>query len=361
MERTEYKLDIDASVIRQALSALSVPTEEIFFFDIETTGLSPRVSSLYLIGVCYFDGESAHLAQWFADDYISEKEILFSFLEFTERFSTCIHYNGSTFDIPYLQKKYDAYKLPSPFEGKESLDIYREVRKKKDLFQTPDFRLSTVEKLLGFQREDNFSGKDCIRLYTEFMQKKYFRDKKAGELKNFLLHHNRDDLIGTALCSRFLLYSRYQPVHPRCHIENDMLVITDDTAVPLPFAGEYKRENQWIRFTPDTIVIKVPLYQGTLFHFYPDYKNYFYLPKEDMAVHKSVGIYVDSEFREKATASNCYLKKTGVFLPLPKGFSCGDFPLFQESKKSRRLYLYWENSSFTLKEDFLAEYIRFVF
>ena len=57
---------------------------EIAFFDIETTGLSPKVSSLYLIGMMYFDNEtnSWTLTQWFADNYKSESEILTSFLSF---------------------------------------------------------------------------------------------------------------------------------------------------------------------------------------------------------------------------------------------------------------------------------------
>ena len=44
------------------------------FFDIETTGLSPKASSLYLIGMMYFNQEEEHweLCQWFADDYQSE-------------------------------------------------------------------------------------------------------------------------------------------------------------------------------------------------------------------------------------------------------------------------------------------------
>ena len=49
-------------------------------------------------------------------------------------------------------------------------------------------------------------------------------------------------------------------------------------------------------------------------HFYSDYKNYYYLPKEDMAIHKSVAAYVDHEYREKCKAYNCYVRKTGTFI-----------------------------------------------
>ncbi|MDO4330643.1 MAG: exonuclease, partial [Lachnospiraceae bacterium] len=55
-----------------------------------------------------------------------------------------------------------------------------------------------------------------------------------------------------------------------------------------------------------------------------NYKDYYYLPCEDTAIHKSVGEYVAREARIKATAKTCYTRKSGLFLPqLP------DAPLWQ--------------------------------
>lgn len=44
-------------------------------------------------------------------------------------------------------------------------------------------------------------------------------------------------------------------------------------------------------------------------HFYSDYKNYYYLPKEDMAIHKSVAAYVDHEYRENARRTTAMCAK----------------------------------------------------
>lgn len=49
--------------------------------------------------------------------------------------------------------------------------------------------------------------------------------------------------------------------------------------------------------------------------FYKNYKDYYYLPKEDISIHKSVAFYVDKDYRTKAKAATCYSKKTGKFLP----------------------------------------------
>ena len=65
----------------------------------------------------------------------------------------------------------------------------------------------------------------------------------------------------------------------------------------------------------DSLHFQFPLYKGTLKYFFADYKNYYYLPAEDMAVHKSISSFVDSAHREKATKENCYTKKEGCFLP----------------------------------------------
>ena len=39
----------------------------------------------------------------------------------------------------------------------------------------------------------------------------------------------------------------------------------------------------------------VPMYEEEMKYFYKDYKEYFYLPEEDMAIHKSVSMYVDKD------------------------------------------------------------------
>lgn len=90
-------------------------------------------------------------------------------------------------------------------------------------------------------------------------------------------------------------------------------------------------------FEGKSLSIEVPLWEGTLYHFFADYKNYYYLPKEDMAVHKSVGCFVEPAYRQKATAANCYIKKDGRFLPLPAGTDW-DSPVFSLTRKDKKVF-----------------------
>jgi len=358
MERLEQILTWNKEELNNSLLSLPVSMDSVCFFDIETTGLSPRVSSVYLIGAAFIDGDTLTLIQWFADDYTSEKDILQDFSKTLADFSTVVHYNGSTFDIPYLEKKYQSYQLSSPFDTKNSLDIFRIIKKKKQWFDTPNMKLATMEKLLHFNRRDSFSGKDCIQLYTDFMQKKYFKDEAALRIKSDLLLHNHDDILGTILCSQLLPLVQYKPVNPTYMQTEDSFILTDTITGHFPISLNIKDSEISYSFQDSTLKIEVPLFNGTLYHFFDDYKNYYYLPDEDMAVHKSVGIYVDASHRQKATASNCYVKKTGIFLPLPKKLKWNQFSLFKKDKKDTVCYLDLEEKSLTFSSEMLGEFIE---
>ena len=90
------------------------------------------------------------------------------------------------------------------------------------------------------------------------------------------------------------------------------------------------------------LACNLTLYEGTLKYFYPDYQNYYYLPLEDTAIHKSIGEYVDRSARKKATAKNCYSKKEGLFLPQ---FGSLWEPSFKEEYKSSLTYTLYDDKT----------------
>ena len=82
-------------------------------------------------------------------------------------------------------------------------------------------------------------------------------------------------------------------------------------------------------------------------------KNYYYLPSEDRAVHKSVGTYVEKDHRCKASPENCYYPMYSVFLPLPRpgkgyGFTVevpddSTLPLYRRSYEDKDLFLNFDD------------------
>ena len=339
----------------QSLALYTQQSKKNFcIFDIETTGLSPKISSLYLIGALWYDGDQGQYCtrQWFADDYISEADILLAFGQFLEPFTLLLHYNGSGFDIPYIQKKCGELDVDSPFHKIQNLDIYREIRRFKSLFPAPDLKLPTVERLTGFMRKDLLSGRDCIDIYSQFMQKKYFRDEGMELEKQKLLLHNLEDLIGTLYSALLLNYKNPRKLlqsgtEIQVQEQNDHIYISIPSPCHFPFPLTWEPDPFAVHWEGQEISIRIPLYHGALCHFFKNYKDYYYLPAEDTAIHKSVGTYVEKEFRQPAKASNCYTKKVDTFLPVPAGLDpvASQPLLFRAGYREKQSYVVWDDKA----------------
>ena len=329
------------------------------FFDIETTGLSPQISSVYLIGAaCYQDGQVT-LHQWFADDYHSEKKLLELFSDFVGKFSHLVHFNGSRFDIPYLEHKYDDYALESPFSKLTSIDTYKTAKKMKDCVHWENCKLKTVESALGFSRRDRFSGKDCINLYMDFMKKKVFYDESSQQCMNDLLLHNEDDLIATILSCLLLSYTTPALHHQTWRQSRNGIQLTQQSEAMPNLSFTLKNECGTLHQENSICTLDIPFVKDALYHYFPDYKNYYYLPEEDMAIHKSVATYVEAANRKKATKETCYIKKTGTFLPLPLSVAPATLSLFQRGLKEKRLFLLLEKDASYIEEHIQELYEKY--
>lgn len=329
---------------RKVFAPIDCPQEKLLYFDIETTGFSPDTSSLYLIGCLYYRGENWHTIQWFADDYVSEKALLTSFFTFMEDFDVLVHYNGTGFDIPYLQKKCVQHKLSFGFDKIKSLDIYKQLTPYKKLLSLPNLKQKTIEASLGLFREDKYDGGQLIKVYVEYIHRKLKKQEGLEECLTLLLLHNKEDLQGLFSSSALLLPPEISP-------EKEAVDTSDCVSFKLSFPYTLSKP---LFFNKGAVTLSIEgnqgfltlhFFTGELKYFYPDYKDYYYLPHEDTAIHKSVAEYVDKEYREKAKASNCYTKKSGRFLPLPKGFSVPEgIHLFQTEYKSKELWIDAEES-----------------
>lgn len=294
---------------------------KLLFFDIETTGFSPKTSSLYLIGCLYFENDVPMIRQWFAETTQEESCLLFEFFDFMKNYDYLIHYNGTGFDIPYLMHKCTHYNLPYSFEKIESIDLYKILFPVKSMLKLENLKQKTVESYLDIQRDDLYNGGELISVYQSFLTSP---SKEALEL---LLLHNHDDMNGLLQLSPMLAFRDFNIEH----ITWDTYEISDYTSYhgtegkeiilfftlssPLPKRISFAKQDFYLNIDKDRCRLRIKAYTGELKYFYSDYKNYYYLPAEDTAIHKSVAFYVDKDFRTRAKAANCYSRKTGIFLP----------------------------------------------
>ncbi|MBR6700410.1 MAG: ribonuclease H-like domain-containing protein [Firmicutes bacterium] len=156
--------------------------------DIETTGLSSSRNMVFLIGVLSGDETGAKVTQFLASDYEDEASVLLSFFDFIKDYDILLNYNGSSFDIPFINKRSDVHRLGLHIDEHRSVD-YMRIFKTSYLPQLlKDMKLKTVEQLAGINRTDKISGKECISLYDDFVKNK---DRSAGRK---VLLHNFEDL-----------------------------------------------------------------------------------------------------------------------------------------------------------------------
>lgn len=297
------------------------PLSDLLFFDIETTGFQADVSSLYLIGCMYFEQNTLHFIQWFADNYRSEVDIIHAFFSLLEEHRTLIHFNGNRFDIPYIQKKCSQYHLPYTFDHCISIDLFKKIKPYKKLFQLENYKQKTIEQFLQIPRTDPYNGGELIQVYGDYIKAKVAYKDTSPYLEPLLLH-NKEDLEGMIGLTGILHYIDIfeQDLSLLWFNQTDLsleAILKLPCALPTPIS--IKKDGYQISLKEDRLFLSMEYYKGELKYFYPDYHNYYYLPAEDIAIHKSVASFVDKEYRVKATRANCYLKKTGCFIPINEG------------------------------------------
>lgn len=324
---------------------------DLLFFDIETTGLSPKTSHVYLIGLIQYNPDAScfEMTQYLAEseDPSEEIQVLESFCRVALTKNCLVHFNGSSFDLPFLKHRCKALHLTESLSQLSSLDLYRELLSMSAFFrQMPDHKQKSFELLIGYPREDQLSGKEMITAFQE-----YAKTKDSSTL-NLLFLHNADDLKGmlalTSLGSlKQLLNGSWQITdvqelqEPNLDLDGAMetkLLFSLSLETPVPVTLSANAGFCYITVTENKAKIKMPLYEGTLLYFYPDYKNYYYLPFEDEAIHKSIAAYLEPSHRQKATATTCYKKISGKFLYAP---GAPDLPLLKENYRSREHYVSW--------------------
>lgn len=350
----------------QYLLSLGISPDSSVFFDIETTGFKAGYSHLYLIGVAFRDKNNWIIRQWMAERPQEETKLLRAFAEFLHPYDTLLHFNGKRFDIPYLEEKYEQYGLESPFVGLKSVDLYQDFKPLKSFLKLDHMNQKSLEVFLGLNRDDQYDGGKLIPVYRDFCK------TGCDEKLHLLLLHNQEDVSGMFTLTSFYGYLDFfslaagssgelVPAPPapasafpdfsvellenRDGTRNILFIFGLKTPVPVPVSHSY--EFGYVTLNNSTGKLMVPMLEDTLYYFFEDYKNYYYLPQEDQAIHKSVAAYVDKQYRQQAKKENCYTRQQGLFLPQPTEFLS---PAFRRDYKDTMNWLLWKEEDWAEPE-----------
>ena len=294
---------------------------DILFVDIETTGLSAQSASIYLMGCCFYEKNEWMIRQWLCEAPSEEKQLLEAFKEHLTSYKVLIHFNGNQFDLSFIQKRAEFHGLAISFDTMTGVDIYKRIFPYRHFLRLTNCKQKTLEEFLSIIREDMYSGGELINVYKSFCQT---HDKEAMAL---LLQHNKDDVYGMIRLLPILSYADFfnEELSVRKVETNTtkdafgkpqkelLIYFTLNNSLPKPISCH--GNDCYFSGRKNEGMLKVPVYTEEMKYFYSNYRDYYYLPNEDMAIHKSVSSYVDPAFRQKATASTCYTRKTSSYLP----------------------------------------------
>lgn len=333
MQTITKNLDIEIDIKK---ISKDIDINKVVFFDIETTGLSAFKEQIYLIGVIYYD-TTWKFTQFFSETGLpeDEKKLLENFFELSSSKDTFISFNGDSFDIRFILKRAEILKIENNFSEITSIDLYKFIKKYKSTLGLENCKLKTVEKFLGIHREDKFTGGELISFYIDYTI------RPDENLKKIILLHNEEDLYGLVNITDIIDIINYINILKLTKFEMFDLNI-DYNKQNLNFKIKIDKisnftfnliKNSWvckISKNSDILKISINIKQGTLYHYFENYKDYYYVEKIDEAIHKSMISFFDKNEIAKAKKSNAYTKKEGYFLEI---FNKFDENLFFEPNK----------------------------
>jgi uncharacterized protein len=159
------------------------------YLDIETTGLYPGHSQITVVGIYLHDGDQGRLVQLVGGDVTAD-----NLLETLAKVDTINTYNGSRFDLPFIQA---CHRLDLASRFRHCDLMYHCWR--NNLYGG----LKSVERQLGINRNlKEVNGLEAVRLWWRYVND---YDKQALAT---LLEYNREDVVNLKVLKQKLLPDR---------------------------------------------------------------------------------------------------------------------------------------------------------
>ena len=256
----------------------SVFKESWCLVDIETEGRFWRTSRLLAARVITY-GSPLEEYEWIAERESDEYDILSELAQVLMRSSCIMTFNGDSFDLPHLRKKYQAYRAQDPTKGKKTLDLMRALMPYKFMFELQSYRLADYLSL--------FHGKYDIR-----------NDAEGALLVSSLLELSNLFTLPDTSCEAGMLEQEGESkkiFRAKWKTPDEMPIEIEifDEVFHLTSCGSYVR-------------LEIACDGSVLRRYYIDYENYDFLLAEGYAAHRSLTAYVAADRKEKAVRTNCF-------------------------------------------------------
>lgn len=177
-------------VSQEIINLTNIGDNKSLIFDIETMGFSSV--PIILIGLARINNDKLMINQYLSRNTKEEPAILEAFASHLREVDTVITFNGTRFDIPFVEDRFSHHRMEGILYSKvhhDALPLSRCEWKKK----LPNCKLGTLEKhILGIEREDDVPSR-----YVPDFYRTYLQQKNVGPLVP-IISHNRQDLVTLA-------------------------------------------------------------------------------------------------------------------------------------------------------------------
>ncbi len=166
------------------------PIEDFFsdkylYFDIETTGFSAKYNSVRMITYMYYKQNNRYVETHFAESKIDESLLLAEFIAISKKYISLIHFNGNTFDIPFLNHRMSIYNFNYEVDKSNTIDVYKLIKNK---YKLKSYKLKDLESHFGIDREDEIDGSVWLKKLKEY-------ENGNKKLLSELILHNYEDVL----------------------------------------------------------------------------------------------------------------------------------------------------------------------
>lgn len=267
-----------------ALNNLDIvyPTERVMMFDIETTGLSPDRSFIYMIGINIRKSDGWEVKLLFNDDGQSEPEIIKTFQDELLSHDILIEFNGDQFDINFVKRRMAHIKrvtgitIEDNFSTVRSVDLMKLIRPYKFALGLPNIKQKTIERFLGINREDQFNGGQLIDVYLDYLSSK---DETA---KHLVVQHNRDDMVGMMYLSDIFAVTslsdgNFEVSGINTELKAERLYLNISLKLPFAMPRRIFASGNGISVNAEALsaLVSIPIAEGTFRYYFENSKTSF--------------------------------------------------------------------------------------
>ena len=241
--------------------------------DIQTSTRFWRTSQILSADIITEDAGIARSTCFRAEKEADEYDILLELSALIRKAEHIYTFNGKSFDLPHLKKKYAAYRIQCPLDGPGQTDLLQVLREYDPFLNISTHRLTDYYALTS---HEPFPDSEAWAAY-EILPLLALKSFTEG---NFEVRELRVDDEGSDVS--FVL---------NCN---------------LPCRICARAEFFEIDGNPAGAKIAAKLDHGNLRMYHTDHSNYVYLPIEGYAVHKTLASFVASSRKIPADRENCY-------------------------------------------------------